>query len=261
MPLLAEMQQHVRDMVLGGSADSMSSLLVGGAAPTRRLAIHQRHYQASLVEALLGKFPACVWLLGTPLVAEAARAFVRCHPPTAPCIAEYGAAFPEFLAVHAEARLLPCVLSLARLEWHVGHIAIAVDDHPIGMDALATIDPSLLPDAVLELQPCVRYLEAEWPVDDLIKVYLSESEPDHFRLESVAVALELRGARGTFHINRMDRAAFAFRSSLAEGLPLGVAAERALEANPDLDIGSAVAALIADNLVTAVALPPSGRAR
>lgn len=258
MPLLADVQQRLRDTVLGGSADRVAPMLIGGTEPARRLAIHHRHYQASLVDALLGKFPACAWVLGTPIVAEAARAYVRCHPPAAPCIAEYGAAFPEFLAVHAEARLFPCVQSLAKLEWDLGRIAIAVDAFPIGMDALAVMDATLLPDVVLGLQPGVRYLDLEWPVDELIKLFLSDSELEHFHLEPAAVCIELRGARGTFHINRVDRATFAFRSAIAAGASVGAAAEYALEVDPDLDVGAALAALIADNLAVAVALPTAG---
>jgi hypothetical protein len=261
VPALIEVQQYIRDVVLGGSADPMVSLLVGGALPARRLGIHQRHYQASLADALLGKFPACVWLLGSPLVAEAARAFVRSHPPAAPCIAEYGAAFPEFLAVHAEARSFPWVLSLARLEWTLGRVAIAVDSAPIGMDALAALDASLLPDVVLEFQAGARYLEMDWPVDELVKLYLSDSRPDRFQLEPAAVALELKGARGTFHINRLDRAAFVFRRAIAGGISIGLAAERALDVDPDLNVGGALAALMADNLVIGVASDNSGGAR
>lgn len=258
MPALVEMQQNIRDVVLGGSADPIVSLLVGGALPERRLAIHQRHYQASLVDALLGKFPACVWLLGSPLVAEAARAFVRCHPPGAPCIAEYGEAFPEFLSVHAEARSFPCVLSLARLEWDLGRVAIAVDSTPIGMDALAALEASRLPDVVLKLQPGVHYLELDWPVDELVKLYLSDDAPDRFHLEPAAVALELKGARGTFQINRLDRAAFLFRCAIAGGISIGLAAERVLDVDPDFDVGGALAALMADNLAVGVVSDSAG---
>ncbi len=261
MPALVELQQSIRDVVLGGSADPMVPMLVGGSQPALRLGIHRRHYQASLVNALLNKFPACAWVLGTPIVVEAARAFVRCHPPTAPCIAEYGTAFPEFLAVHAEARSFPCVLSLAKLEWHLGCIAIAVDARPISMDALGAIDPALLPDAVLELQSGLRYLDLEWPVDELVRLYLTDNEPEHFHLESAAACLELRGARGTFHINRLDRATFAFRTAIADGSSVGAAAEHALDANPDFDVGGALAALVGDNLVLGVASISAGGGR
>ena len=65
--------------------------------PSKRLDIHLRHYEASLTAAVVGRFPATVWLIGARRLEQAARRFVHEHPPTAPCIAEYGAAFPTFL--------------------------------------------------------------------------------------------------------------------------------------------------------------------
>jgi hypothetical protein len=258
MPLLADVQLRLRDTMLGGSADPVLPLLSGGRMAATRLAIHQRHYQTSLVDALLGKFPACAWLLGTHVVSDAARAFVRCHPPTAPCIAEYGELFPQFLASHAEAQLLPWVYSLAILEWDLGHVAIAVDASPIGREALAAIDVERLPEAQLTLQPGARYLELDWPVDELMKLFLSDSEPERFHTEPELVCIELRGARGTFHITRFGRATFTFRSSLAEGSSVGAAAEEALDVNPEFDVGGALVALIAENLAVAVNLPREG---
>src|SRR5262245_54741193 len=101
MVSLSDLQQRVRDAVIADNvaqARSIAPLLVGGRDPSTRLAIHRRHYQASLVTALLEKFPAVTWLVGATFMQEAARAFVRRHPPAAPCIAEYGADFPDFLA-------------------------------------------------------------------------------------------------------------------------------------------------------------------
>lgn len=258
MPPLADVQLLLRDTMLGGSADPVLPLLSGGRAPATRLAIHQRHYQASLVSALLGKFPACAWALGAPMVADAARAFVRCHPPAAPCIAEYGALFPDFLANHADMPSLPWARSLALLEWNLGHIAIAIDASPIGMDTLAAIDVARLPEAQLKLQPGVRYLELDWPVDELMKLFLSESGTEHFQIAPEPVCIELSGARGTFHIDRVNRATHAFRSSLADGSSIGAAAERALDVNPEFDVGGALVALIAGNLAIAVSLPLEG---
>ena len=257
MPL-ADAQQRLRDTVLGGSADPVLPLLVGGRMAAQRLEIHRRHYEASLVDALIGKFPACVWVLGMPLVADAARAFVRCHPPTAPCIAEYGALFPQFLADHADVRSFSWVYSLAKLEWHLGHIAIAVDACPIDMRALATIDAALLPEAQLKLQSGVRYLDLDWPADELMKLFLSGSEPERFHIEPDPVFIELRGARGTFQINRLYRAAFAFRATLAAGLSIGAAAEHALEVDPNIDVGAALVSLVSENLAVAVDLSTAG---
>ena len=81
MPSLAEVQASMRRAVVAGEASTTALELTGGSDPQARLAIHRRHYEASLVTALLTKFPATVWLTGSPLVTEAARLFVRAHPP------------------------------------------------------------------------------------------------------------------------------------------------------------------------------------
>src|SRR5262245_53377727 len=94
---LAELQHQLRDAVITGSAAPVVPLLVGGRDATKRLGIHHRHYTTSLATAIVTRFPATAWLVGPSRLEEAARQFVQQHPPTAPCIAEYGGAFPAFL--------------------------------------------------------------------------------------------------------------------------------------------------------------------
>src|SRR5260370_9183453 len=98
MPTLAELQSGVRDAVIEGKSTGIASLLVGGRDGRKRLEIHSRHYETSLVDALVGKFPATGWLVGAPFVTETARHYVHQRPPDVPCIAEYGEEFPQFLA-------------------------------------------------------------------------------------------------------------------------------------------------------------------
>ena len=43
-----------------------------GPYPEHRLAIHRRHYVASLTRALVERFPATVWLVGSELVTHVA---------------------------------------------------------------------------------------------------------------------------------------------------------------------------------------------
>jgi hypothetical protein len=66
------------------------------------------------------------------------------------------------------------------------------------------------------------------------------------------VWIEVSGARGAFHLNRLNAPDFAFRKSLLVGLSIGDAAECALNVNPDFDPGLGLAALLAAGLVTAI---------
>jgi hypothetical protein len=252
MQRLADVQSQLRDAVIHGGTNPIASGLVGGCYPEKRLIVHQRNYQASLTEALLTKFPATQWLLGTPFTTEAARRFVTEHPPTAPCIAEYGIGFPDFIARFNGAGRLPYVREFAQLEWYVGKVAIAVDRPPLDGTALSAIDVDVLPDISLTLQSGLHYLHATWPVDELMTMYLTNTAPDEFKLEPADGWIEVRGTRGDFRFNRLAAAEFMFRQSLLEGLAIGHAAECALDGDSRFDPGRALGTVISEGLVTAI---------
>jgi hypothetical protein len=249
---LSEVQLHLRRAVVARDATGVLPLIVGGGDPEKRLAIHQRHYETSLVNALLGKFPATGWLIGTPFITEAARLFVQLSPPEAPCIAEYGEGFPKFLATRQGAERLPYLQWFTTLEWHLGHVAIAIDQPALSLGDLSRIEADTLTDATLMVQSGVRYMNAPWPIDDLIQIYLTEAAPDQFQLAQADVWLEIHGARGAFRINRLDEAEFAFRRAIQARQTIGAAAERAIEADANFNPGQCFAKLINGGIATAI---------
>lgn len=186
--MLAEIQAGIRDAVVTGSSAAVAPLLIGGAHPEQRLAIHQRHYLASLTRALVERFPATVWLVGSELVTHAATSFVREQPPSKPCIAEYGDDFPCYLAAHPAAQSLPYLAQFAELEWHLGRLALATDE-----------------------SANVQHLHLEWSLDELIGLYLTDSAPDEYTLRLEDVWLEMRGLRGELQMNRLTAEEFAYQ--------------------------------------------------
>lgn len=258
MPSLAETQARFR-AALDDEGRGVLPLLGRVPDAASRLAIYQRHHRESLVRHLRGRFPTVEWLLGSDAMAELARAFILAHPPTAPCMAEYGEPFPAFIADSEAGQRLGYLAPAARLDWWLGQTAVAVDRPAIAIDTLASIPPAELPDLRLILQPGVRYLEADWPVDELVQLRLGDRPPESYRLEPLRVCLEVTGARGTFRIGRLDRSQTTFRSTLAAGGAIGDAAEAAFAADSAFDAGIALASLFAAGLVCAV-LPPSNGA-
>ena len=194
MPSLPELQCQIRSAVVDGEMDAVAPSLSGGGDPRKRLEIHRRHYEASLTAGLLEKFPATEWLMGTPFLTDAARRFIREHPPQSPCIAEYGERFPQFLAECPGAERVPYLGHFAELEWHVGRASIAADPAWIG------------------------YVEAAWPVDELLKLYLTDRAPERLQFEPEHVWLEVRGARGEFSIQRTELEELRMRSTLWKSL-------------------------------------------
>jgi hypothetical protein len=190
MPVLADIQSAVRDALVRGDRTAVAPLLAGGAHPEHRLAIHQRHYAASLTRALLDRFPATVWLVGSEFITDAATSFIREQPPSKPCIAEYGESFPQHLGAHPAAASIPYLSQFAELEWHLGRLALATED-----------------------SPHVHYLHLDWSLDELIGVYLSDSVPDHFSLRHEDVWLEIRGLRGLLDMHRLTLDDFLRRTN------------------------------------------------
>ena len=174
---LVDVQARTTAALMSGNAEGCSGVVAGGGNPLYRLAIHIRHYQASLIRSIVEHFPATVWLAGAPLVSEAATAFVRCQPPARPCLAEYGKEFPAFLGTWPGAAHLPYLAQFAAIDWHLGRLAIATAEPPI-------------------------VLHLDWSLDELMTFFLSDQAPEAYELRAETVWLELRGARGELSLQR-----------------------------------------------------------
>jgi hypothetical protein len=255
---LAEVQRRIRDAIVMGDTQSAASLLVGGQGAAQRLAIHLRHYRSSLTAAVMGRFPATGWLVGTPLLEEAATQFVREHPPSAPCIAEYAQRFPQFLATWPDAERVKYVRAFADLDWHLGRLALSTDLPVVTRDDIAAVRAGDLADAVLTIQPGTHYTHPEWPIDELMTLYLSDAAPARFALSDMEVWIEARGARGTLRFSRLTAAEFSFRVAIAEGLPLGEAAQHAWGTDSTFDPGLGLAAIVDGGLATSIGRRTSG---
>jgi len=185
---LADIQAGIRDALVDGNGASVAPVLLGGSRPAQRLAIHQRHYVASLTRALVERFPATVWLVGSELVTHVATLFIREHPPSKPCVAEYGDEFPRYLGAHPAAESLPYLTQFAELEWHLGRLALATED-----------------------STNMQYVHLDWALDELIGFYLTDIAPDAYALRQEDVWLEIRGLRGELQMNRLTGDEFACR--------------------------------------------------
>lgn len=249
---LADVQRQIRNAVVTGEMTSAASLFVGGKDPVGRLALHRRHYATSLVTALMGRFPATGWLVGSRMIEDAAATFVRRYPPTTPCIAEYGQAFPSFLTRQPGADRVPYLQTFADLDWHLGRLAVAIDLHPIEHAAWAEVPPGAVAEAFVTLQPGTHYVHADWPIDEIFGAWLANSVPAGLRLADASVWIEARGARGSFRLNRMTEGEFEFRVALSRGASLRQAAERAIDIDPTCDPARALSSLIEARIVTGI---------
>ncbi|MDO8794677.1 MAG: DNA-binding domain-containing protein [Vicinamibacterales bacterium] len=259
--MLADLQRRFRGAVVTGDGRALLPHLTGpdGSRPVSRLGIYLRHYSASLVEAVMNRFPATGWLIGSTPVHEAAQAFVRRHPPQAPCIAEYGQAFPAFLEDAVPNSGLP-LAAFAELDWQLGRLAAGVPLPAQSGAELLEAAGSDLPTRGLVLQPATHYLHAPAPIDTLMGLYLSEDAPARWALTDEPVWLHMRGNRGDVRFERLAAGDFTFRRGLARGLSLEAAADAALSLDSSFQPGPALAALLSAGLVVGVSTTPGSSA-
>jgi hypothetical protein len=257
---LVDLQEQFAHAMTSGDGAALRESLAGGREPRTRLAIHLRHYVVSLTAALCDKYPAVVWLVGASVVCDAARAYARSHPPSQPCIAEYGGDFPEFIGRHSRAAHLPYLAAFASLEWAVGRVSIATDAPALSWAEIARKGGAeRLIDSVVTPQPGLRYLRMPWRVDELMQAYLGGAAPARFVLLESATSIEVRGARGAVRFARLGAAEFAFRTALAARQTIGDAAEAALELDAAFDTGVALRELVAGNLVIGISAAAHGQ--
>jgi len=166
------------------------------------------------------------------------------------CIAEFGEDFPAFLADEPALAALPYVEAFARLEWHAGRVSVAVDSPALCLADLTAAEPAALMSASVVFQPGVMYFSADWPVDELLRIYLSDQMPPQFQMEPGPTHVEVRGARGDLRVMRLAAADWLFRRRLQSGSSIGTAAEGPLDLDPQFDPGRALIEACDAGLVT-----------
>jgi hypothetical protein len=252
----ADLQARFARVVVYGDFAAVAAEVVGGRRPLTRLAIHHRHYETSLVRALLQKFPASASLVGVESVTRAAHIYVRAEPPRRPCIAEYGQSFPEFL--RRTDGLPPYLAALGELEWAVGRASIAIEAPPLLWEDVVRAGVERLLDSSLALQPGLRYVRSRWAVDELMTAYLNGSEIAATVPVERDSCIEVRGSRGDLSLRRLDSAAYAFRAALADGRSIGAAADAVLDSDAAFDAGSALREIVGSGLVVGLSEGPAG---
>jgi hypothetical protein len=141
----------------------------------------------------------------------------------------------------------------ARSNGKLAEVAAAIELPAAPIASLAAFEATPLEALRLRLQPGLAYASYDWPVDDLVRLYLDGNPPDTLHFEPARVLLEVRGARGAFVMGRIDHLTLAFRQVLAGGGPVAdaIAAAEAV-ADGAFDAGLAVAALFSERLVIGI---------
>lgn len=252
MPTLCELQAMFRHAMFGAEVPPLVEAIADdGLAPVARLQIYRHHVLTSLTEALQATFPVVCRLVDARFFGYAADTYIRQHPPEAPCLFEYGAPFPAFLATFPPCRDLVYLADVARLEWALNVARHAEACAPIATDALRDMPGDEVAGLTFQCHPSLTLLRSPWPIDQIWRANQADADV-------TATAIDLREGGVCLEILRWEDAVgfrtlappvYAFRAALATGHRLDMAAETALVADADFDVAGALYDLLADGSV------------
>jgi hypothetical protein len=247
---LPDLQSGVRVSVLGRSRPEIIAAILGEEAEAEaRLCIHRHHILHSLTEALKANFPVVCQVVDPRFFGYAADAFIRMHPPSSPCLAEYGAEFPDFIRGFEPARALPYLADLARLEWAVMEARNAADAATIAPETLRQVPVVDYPNLTLQLDPSLRLVRTLWTVEKIWAAHQGEEPRAPVELGSQGARLVVRRLAAGIEVEAVEPASFAFMAALRHGRCLAKAGAAALAADPFFDMALTLRRLLAEQAI------------
>jgi hypothetical protein len=250
MATLGALQASFTRALLQDDTAVAGAILGDGLAPEARLALYRHHVLTTLTEALQTAYPVVCRLVDARFFAYVADHYIRQEPPTGPCLFEYGASFPRFLATFPSCCDLVYLPDVARLEWAMHSAWCAADAVPFDPERLRGVAPDALASLTFTFDASVSYVHSPWPIDRIWCANQPDADPDAtVRLDVGAAYLEVRRTDDAVAFRPLALGTFAFRHALAEHQPLEEALQSALTADPDFDLTRALQALFAEALV------------
>lgn len=181
MSALLELQHAMRAATLTGDARrAVAAILADGIAAEARLRIHRHHFFTTLTEALAANFPVVCRLVDRRFFDYLASQYVAPNPPREPCLFEYGASFPDFIAGFPACRNLPYLPDVARLEWAINAASNAPDLPALASDMLAEVVPERVGALRFVMHPACRVVSSRYPVDRIWRANQPDAAAEDF---------------------------------------------------------------------------------
>lgn len=216
-----------------------------GSDPQVRFDIHRNNVIVSLIESLRDTYPVCAQLVGDEFFRHMARQFVRQHPPASPVLVHYGIGFAGFVESLEEARPVPYLADVARLEWLYLQAHHAADWEPLSPQAVQSsiARAHTLDELRLVLHPSLQLIDSHHAVASLWAAHqgaLEIGEVDPYRPE---VAWVIRTGLEV-SVQRAGRAEGQWLQALLAGQSLANAMAIATGIDGNFDAARALADLV-----------------
>jgi hypothetical protein len=240
---LHDIQRAFGAAILSGNAAIFEQIVNDGLAAAERIRIYRNSASGVLIAALRLSYPVVDRLVGTAFFDAAAGAFIRGNPPLGAYLAEYGAAFADFLESFPPARTLAYLPDVARFEWALNVAANARDAPALEPAALVAIDSDEQRSIRFVPHPSLTLLRLDYPADVIADAVLARDDAAmaSIDLASGPVWLIVHRGPGGVEAQRVTQPEWCVTESLCSETPLDSALATALECD--------LTKLLADHLV------------
>lgn len=257
-PNLLELQRRVAGAVMSPFNASISAEAKRLVKPndrltsTERLGIYHRQYWYRILDSFNEDFPGLGAIVGDRAFKRLANAYLMEFPSQSFTLRNLGSHLETWIAGHPEfaGKNLALALDMVRLEWAHIEAFDNAERKALGPEDLLELGPEL----VFALQPHIRLLELQYPVDDL-RVKVSRGSEEHgaasnavnapsdrhivrryARLKPQQIFLAVHRVEFTVYYRRLDPQEFRLLEAIGQGQPIGMALDAALagsEAAPE----------------------------
>lgn len=241
--MLADLQRAFLSGLTGTDTTRVLPLLKPGkgAPAAARYGVHRGNVYANARQALLAGFPVTAALGGEHWFDGLVSAYLVAHPAPSGDLHDLGAALPAFVAAQFDLTPHRYFADVAALERAYQEAMVAADQQPVASVVLAGIASSEHPRVVLELHPGLRVIHASTRALDVWRAHQAGG-PDPASVDPMAGPQCIACLRRPDHIELAPIASgpAALLRAFERKAPLGVAADEAIAADPDLELASAL---------------------
>ncbi len=242
MSTLLDIQEAFRAGVLGDDDLPARGFIVEDEISSdRRVGIYRNNTLISLSKALAACYPVVERLVGERFFDQAARAFVKAHPPLQPQLLAYGGGFGTFLDGFEPARSVPYLGDVARLEWARNEALFAEEAPIVDIAALQRVPADQYGALCFRPHPSVRIVRSRWPVQSIWQVnQADEVKPVDLDRGGETVLVMRPTSQVVSQI--LTAGEDALLAAIASGATLEEAAVRAAETDAQFDLQHALVA-------------------
>jgi hypothetical protein len=243
---LPELQHAFADAVLRERNGQISPWIRrNGIAAERRLAIYRNNTVEGFLQALQATFPVLARLSGDDWFRQTGRRYMQRYPSRSGNIHYIGERFAGFLDATLADGEYEYFADVARLEWAYQEVLIAAEHRSLDLASLATVPPENHATLTFQTHPAMRLVRSRFPVLAIWKAnQAGASDGDGISLDDGASNVLVIRRDDHVELRELPVADFVLLCAFARGENLELAADQALQAAPEVDLGAVLTRVV-----------------